>query len=257
MSAFVMVPTVAFAHPLGNFTVNTYSGLHVGERRIAVDFVVDMAEIPAFQARSEIESSGTNVPSREAAYRSRECREITHKLDLRLDGRSLTLQVDSTSLAFPPGQAGLTTLRLTCSLSVATSSRHGDYTISYRSDNFTDRLGWREITAVGDGTTLVSSDVPPDSISGMLTSYPRDLLTSPLDRRMATLRVRPGGTTAPAGAPSPPPAPAIGTLYLRIRQLATAYVHAPMIPIFRGLTTLRDELFEFLNTPDPSQARDL
>jgi hypothetical protein len=200
MSAFVMVPTVAFAHPLGNFTVNTYSGLHVGERRIAVDFVVDMAEIPAFQARSEIESSGTNVPSREAAYRSRECREITHKLDLRLDGRSLTLQVDSTSLAFPPGQAGLTTLRLTCSLSVATSSRHGDYTISYRSDNFTDRLGWREITAVGDGTTLVSSDVPPDSISGMLTSYPRDLLTSPLDRRMATLRVRPGGTTAPAGA---------------------------------------------------------
>jgi hypothetical protein len=50
---------------------------------------------------------------------------------------------------------------------------------------------------------------------------------------------------------------AIETLHLRIRQLATAYVHAPMIPIFRGLTTLRDELFEFLNTPDPSQARDL
>jgi len=50
---------------------------------------------------------------------------------------------------------------------------------------------------------------------------------------------------------------AIETLHLRIRQLATAYVHAPMIPIFQGLTTLRDELFEFLNTPDPSQARDL
>jgi hypothetical protein len=50
---------------------------------------------------------------------------------------------------------------------------------------------------------------------------------------------------------------AIETLHLRIRQLATAYVHTPMIPIFQGLTTLRDELFEFLNTPDPSQARDL
>src|SRR2546428_663027 len=50
---------------------------------------------------------------------------------------------------------------------------------------------------------------------------------------------------------------AIETLHLRIRQLATAYVHTPMIPIFRGLTNLRDELFESLNTPDPSQARDL
>ena len=41
----------ALAHPLGNFTVNTYSGLIVGPDRISVDFVVDMAEIPAFQAK--------------------------------------------------------------------------------------------------------------------------------------------------------------------------------------------------------------
>jgi len=42
---------VGEAHPLGNFTVNTYSGLVVRPDSISVDFVVDMAEIPAYQTR--------------------------------------------------------------------------------------------------------------------------------------------------------------------------------------------------------------
>src|SRR5207302_7355185 len=44
---------VGEAHPLGNFTVNTYSGLVVRPDRISVDFVVDMAEIPAYQTRQD------------------------------------------------------------------------------------------------------------------------------------------------------------------------------------------------------------
>jgi hypothetical protein len=40
----------AAAHPLGNFTVNTYSGLRVGPDRLVVDYVVDLAEIPTFRS---------------------------------------------------------------------------------------------------------------------------------------------------------------------------------------------------------------
>ena len=47
--------TGAAAHPLGNFTVNTYSGLRVGPDRLIVDYVVDMAEIPTFQTRQAID----------------------------------------------------------------------------------------------------------------------------------------------------------------------------------------------------------
>jgi len=44
----VVVPAgAAGAHPLGNFTVNTYAGLSVETNRVAVDLVVDMAEIAA------------------------------------------------------------------------------------------------------------------------------------------------------------------------------------------------------------------
>ncbi|HEV2759734.1 MAG TPA: hypothetical protein VGV86_09230, partial [Acidimicrobiales bacterium] len=74
--------------------------------------------------------------------------------------------------------------------------------IEITSTAFTDRVGWREITAVGDRTTLVSSNVPAVSTSGRLTAYPDDLLSSPPDQRTATVRTRPGGPAAPdvAGA---------------------------------------------------------
>ena len=63
------------------------------------------------------------------------------------------------------------------------------------------------MTAVGDGVTLTSSDVPDRTSSARLTSYPQDLLSSPLDVTAARLEARPGGTrlqpaAAAAGAPT-------------------------------------------------------
>src|ERR687890_641760 len=39
---FIFVP-VAFAHPLGNFTINHYAGLQVTSDTVAIDYVLDMA----------------------------------------------------------------------------------------------------------------------------------------------------------------------------------------------------------------------
>ena len=46
------VPAAALAHPLGNFTINHYSGIRGSSppERIVVDQVFDLAEIPALQA---------------------------------------------------------------------------------------------------------------------------------------------------------------------------------------------------------------
>ena len=46
------------AHPLGNFTINHYSGIHVSPDEIRVDYVIDMAEIPAFQEMEAIDTDG-------------------------------------------------------------------------------------------------------------------------------------------------------------------------------------------------------
>ena len=191
----------ASAHPLGNFTVNQHSGLIVTPTAVTVEMVVDMAEIPAFQTRSEIDTDHDRVisPAEAAVYRQRACADLSGGMELRVAGRVLPARVVSSDLAFPPGQAGLATLRLTCGLTAP--APHGSAgRLDFVNRNSTDRVGWREITAVGDGVRLLASDVPARSTSAVLTSYPQDLLSSPLDQRQAHLRVSDAGNAEGAAA---------------------------------------------------------
>jgi ABC-type nickel/cobalt efflux system permease component RcnA len=66
-------------------------------------------------------------------------------------------------------------------------------------------IGWREMTAVGDGVHLTSSTVPSRSRSDVLRDYPADLLDDPLDQREARLRVEAGSgvVTGPMAATAP------------------------------------------------------
>ena len=96
-------PAAAMAHPLGNFTVNRFSGIELSGDRVYVKYVLDMAEIPAFQERQKI--TDERVYERDLTAR------IGRGLDLRIDGRKLALAPLDHALAFPPGAAGLRTLR--------------------------------------------------------------------------------------------------------------------------------------------------
>jgi nickel/cobalt exporter len=208
--------TGAAAHPLGNFTVNTSSGLRVGPERLAVDYLVDMAEIPAFQARQAIDTDHDDrvATPEAAAWRTRECPRLAAGLHTTLDGRPVPLTVTGSTLTFPEGVGGLQTLRLECALtaplpagsvpgrSPATPPPAGGAkarTLTFTDTNHEGRVGWREVTAVGDRATLESADVPTTSASARLTAYPADELGSPLDQRTATLRFHAGGPAA-AGA---------------------------------------------------------
>ncbi|MDQ4098686.1 MAG: sulfite exporter TauE/SafE family protein [Actinomycetota bacterium] len=188
----VLVPAgAASAHPLGNFTINTYSGLRIGDQAVSVDYLVDMAEIPTLQRRTDMEQPG---------YAARECGRLLAQIDARVDGTPLALGVASSAITFPPGQAGLRTSRLACEFRAPAVGLSGEHRVSFASRNFTDRAGWREITAVGDRTTLLASDVPSRSISQRLARYPEDLLSSPVDKREASVLVRAGGPPAAAGS---------------------------------------------------------
>jgi nickel/cobalt transporter (NicO) family protein len=203
VAALVVLPAAAaHAHPLGNFTVNQYSGVRVEPSRVDVDYVVDMAEIPTFQARQVIDGDGDGVvsPAEAGRWRLATCARLAVGLRLTLDGRPLALAVTGGRLSFPPGAGGLPTLRLECPLAAATGG--GSHALGYRDANYADRIGWREITAVADGTTLTASDAPAGSVSQRLTRYPQDLLRSPLDRRVARLRFRPGGARLAGAGPA-------------------------------------------------------
>jgi len=196
--AILMIGAPAQAHPLGNFTINTYDGLRVSPSRLLVDHVIDMAEIPTFQQRSAIDTNhdGTISGAESTMYAAGACASVARDLTVKADGRALALTVEQSQVSFPPGAGGLPTMRVTCSLEGALSS--SPHRLSFADPTFSDHIGWHEITAVGDRTTLATTSVPSLSISARLTHYPQDLLRSPLDIRSADLFVVAGGAPAPA-----------------------------------------------------------
>jgi nickel/cobalt exporter len=202
-------PRTAHAHPLGNFTINLYSGLRVQPDRVLVDYVVDMAEIPGFQARQQIDANGDArvTPDEAAPYRRAECFRLAGGIELAIDGAAAGLRPVSSALRFADGAGGLPTLRLNCVfegvISDVAPSGTGERTIAYADRNYEERVGWHEVAAIGDGTTLAAPGVPAQSVSERLTRYPKAFQSAPLDVREATLRATPGGPAAgfPSGGP--------------------------------------------------------
>ncbi|MDH4111825.1 MAG: hypothetical protein OEW52_02550 [Thermoleophilia bacterium] len=184
----------ASAHPLGNFTVNVYDGIVVRTDSIVVDYVVDMAEIPAFREQREIDANRDDrVDGAESiAYRERTCGSVADGISVRVDDRPVPVApTDVHALSFPKGAGGLSTLRLECRLKGAISMDTSGVAISYEDRNFSETIGWREVTVVGDGVTLAGASVPATSVTDRLTSYPQGALSPEV--RAASVSATPGG----------------------------------------------------------------
>ncbi|MDC2956442.1 nickel transporter [Streptomyces gilvifuscus] len=201
--ALALVPsTGASAHPLGNFTVNRYDGLVAAPGELRVDHVEDLAEIPATQAGPDIRRLGM------AEWAKERCEKAARDSRAEVDGHTATLETVSAKARLRPGQAGLHTLRVECRLTAPLPE--GDaVSLGFHSAGASTGPGWREITARGDRMTLTATDVPKKSVSHELTTYPKQLLSSPADTSSASLQVRPGG---PALAAERQDAPAASVL---------------------------------------------
>jgi nickel/cobalt transporter (NicO) family protein len=168
----LVLPVVAQAHPLGNFTVNRFSRIEVVGPRVYVHYVLDLAEIPTFQAG--------NIDAKAYAHR------IARGAQLTVHGHRAALVPVETSLAHPAGAGGLRTTRLEVVLKGPALRQAAG--VAYRDANYADRIGWKEI---------VVGNAP--SRSHELRAYPRDLLSSPLDATTVRTRLVPG--TVPGTRP--------------------------------------------------------
>ncbi len=191
VAALAFVASAA-AHPLGNFTINRYSRIEPSGNRLYVLYVLDMAEIPTFQAKPDVDAKG------DAAYGAALARSLARGVHATVGGTPVALAPVEHVLAFPPGQAGLRTTRLEVLLASAPLAHGG--TLVYRDHNYAGRIGWKEIVVeAGSGAHVTGSSAPSSSLSHELLSYPKNLLQSPLDVTEATAQVSPG-----SGAGSPP-----------------------------------------------------
>jgi hypothetical protein len=148
--------------------------------------------------RPEVDADDDGVVSdaERSAWAANAAAEVVSNLALTIDRVPVTLEVVSASMRFRPGQGGLDVLRLEATLA---GRAPGSGELAFTDGNFEDRVGWREVTAVGaDGVAIVGSDVPGRSITDGLLSYPEDLLASPLDVRAASVSFEPGSDGAVA-----------------------------------------------------------
>ncbi|MCW5864023.1 MAG: sulfite exporter TauE/SafE family protein [Anaerolineae bacterium] len=208
--ALLATAGVAAAHPLGNFTISRYSAVTLGAETADVLYIVDMAEIPTFQARQAMDSDadGTISAAEEAAYLAAEVPALAANLRLTAGGVALPLTPVAHTLTFPPGQGDLPTLRLEVQLSAALPAGDAALDIAYEDGNFADRIGWREIVINAGSGALLSASVPAADVSHQLRDYPADLLQAPLAVSRATARFAPAGATLDTGATTADPATA-------------------------------------------------
>ncbi|MBE1491882.1 HoxN/HupN/NixA family nickel/cobalt transporter [Plantactinospora soyae] len=195
----VAPPGPAQAHPLGNFSVNQLAAVHLHPDRVEVAAEIDLAELPTLQESSAVDTDRDGTPSgpERAARATADCGTLAGDFEVVVAGRRLDWTVDDSALAYADGAAGLPTSRLRCRL-VADATLDSATTVGIVNRFRTDRVGWRELTAVGHGVRIVDSPLPVESVSGGLRTYPEDLLSSPLDVRSARLRVEPDATGAAA-----------------------------------------------------------
>ena len=133
---------------------------------------------------------------------------LQRNLQLQAGGKAVTLTIvpNSVELSFPPGQGGLSIMRLSAWFTTALSFSGGQpLTINNRDNSYRDIFGWREIVVrTGDGISLLESKVHTRESSDELRTYPQDMLSSLLNDREAKLKMALSGSPASSHPASRP-----------------------------------------------------
>lgn len=163
----VLCPFGAVAHPMGNFSINHYSRLTVLEREIRLDYILDFAEIPAFQMFPDARTKSFEERSVNLTW------EWIRELQLTANGVILPWELTGSNFEVRPGAAGLATLRATLHLR---STWRGDSISLHLSDkNFKERIGWKEMVVQAEPPLSFPKGNPfATDRSGGLSNYPAD-----------------------------------------------------------------------------------
>jgi nickel/cobalt exporter len=194
---------LTLAHPLGNFTINHFTRLEVGRDRLRLHFVVDMAEISTFQELQSADRDGDGKTSDAElnAYLDQVAQLYAEGLRLNVDGAPLSLRLLKKRIATPAGAGGLPTLRIECDYESQLPADDARLARRLRLEdtNHRDRIGWREMMVVpANGISVFDSNAFGSAVTDELRAYPQDMLTQPLDERVAELSFTAGEVPASA-----------------------------------------------------------
>ncbi|MGD9323555.1 MAG: sulfite exporter TauE/SafE family protein [Desulfobacterales bacterium] len=189
------ISSSGFSHPLGNFSINRYSRLEPGADYLSIFYVVDMAEIPTFQEKSSIDTDEDGrIDDRESAnYLARKATELPQGLSVLINKQPAQLEVLSKDIVITSEPLFLPTLRIELALRTPLLTSSSPIEITYQDNNYSQRLGWKEIIAkAGSRMEIRESTVPAADVSNALTAYPEEMLNNPPDVQNARIIVASG-----------------------------------------------------------------
>src|SRR5204863_1704428 len=112
------------------------------------------------------------------------------------DGHDVALRpVGAGRITFPPGQGGLPLTRVELRFRAPAA---GARRVELHDGTFPGRIGWRDIIVRPGSGTAVRASVPATEPTHALRRYPKDLISSPANRRDARFAVAPGHGTVQA-----------------------------------------------------------
>lgn len=179
----------AFAHPLGNFSVNQFSRVEVEKSQIKVRSILDLAEIPTFQLKGEIDTDKDGVYSQNEldAYAEKISAQHISNLHLSVDGNEIALAESSKKIGLRDGEGNMPLIRVEWNLTAALPPEiSGNTRVIFENKNYTERIGWNEIV-VGrtSGVNIFDSTAKGSGLSDELKTYPQESLIIPLEERRA------------------------------------------------------------------------
>jgi nickel/cobalt transporter (NicO) family protein len=217
-----LVAGVLWAHPMGNFSVSHYSRIEVNSRGASIRYVLDLAEIPAFELLQQWKADADTPQPELDRHATAQAREWTRHLKFAVNGREVPAQLDRAAAVLGKGAGGMSILRITAELHLVVQPG----SLTYEDGNYPDRAGWKEIVIVkGADAAIGQADPAGVDRSQALTAYPQDPLLAPPQDVKASVKwtsmvqtagapatgnpgageVKPAVVEAAAGSAQPPP----------------------------------------------------
>ena len=165
------------AHPMGNFSVNHYCRIAVGQPATSVTFVLDLAELPSFELLQRWGLQATSPRPELERRATAEARNWVRQLQFTVNGKRVQPTWEKADLVIADGAGGLPVMRVTSHLKLA--AKPG--TLLYSDGTYPQRTaGWKEVVV----TALPGANLQRNSAGGVersqgLTSYPQDPSVSP------------------------------------------------------------------------------
>ncbi len=200
-TALLVLAVSCVAHPLGNFSVNQYSRLEVEKSNIKIRQILDMAEIPTFQAQSAIDTDkdGKMSDSELKVYADQIAPQIISNLFLTVNNQPLEITAQKKNILLHTGEGNLPTIRLELDLIGKLSNIQEINRVNFENKNFAERIGWNKIVIARAGDIGVfDSTAFGSGVTNEIQTYPQETLDAPLRERNADFSFTSG--TSPASS---------------------------------------------------------